>query len=1249
MFALHSSIITTLNTSTLSYSTLTGSTLSFTSLLTASTINPTNITSLATTYSTLTGSSIVATTVTTTTATVQQVSLPTYQQTTTILSTLTIGPTFTITNGTNTGTISTSSYYQADNADTTRVVALQHHDMSAAVTALEPLDYTQFGLNWSIVNQLPLGINYGTVAMSATGQYQTVGGNIGTIYYSSNYGQTWTPVTLAGNITSIAISASGQYQIICAFGTNGIYYSSTYGQTWATSNAPTGNNWYQVCNSASGQYASACPYNNTFIYYSSNYGQTWTASNQTGNFYGIACSASGQYHVAGVGTGGGGIYYSSTYGRTWNVSNITTTAGYVQYAAMSATGQYASLVTSGSSIWITSDYGRTWAQAGGGITSYNFRGIAISASGQYQMAAGFTYGVYYSTNYGQTWTAGFPSTGYFYNVAMSQNGQYAIACNASGTTPTSAIYQSTLPFFTTGSSANLLTQSIQPTTITFSDRSTAVSTAQPLDYSTFGINWTQSGSSSLVWFACGMSASGQYQVAGQSAGYAANSGLIYYSSNYGQTWTAVANSPSYSWESVAMSASGQHAIICVGNNSITVPGPVYISSTYGQTWSATTLSVCGWVAMSASGQYITVANQSGGVSGSSANGIYVSSNYGQSWTRTSTQGTYRATMSATGQYQYVTWYSGDNYYSTNYGQTWASMAGLSAFSTTIQGISCSATGQYIAACNGNTFYYSANYGKTWTTATASSVASYNGVSMSASGQYVVAGGWGNNIIYYSKNYGVTWSNQSVPANVTTVTISANAQYITGTCGFNNNTSAGFIYTSITRAPPLSTSGTLIVTGQSNATATSGYTTLPGGIMMQFGNGTASPVVGSGSDTTVTFPKAFTSACYSVNVSLSDLGPNVSYIENFVGATSYTTTSFTLSMKSVYSSFTFTPCGATGRYGPTSINYNAASFPWGTLSSYVVAGTWSNGIPGGIQRFTVPYTGIYVLTAAGAGAGNGAFAGGRGVIVSTTVSLTANEQIFILVGQRGTNTGTTAGYQSSGGGGTFICKYNGGDVTLAGSYIILLIAGGGGGAGGGFGGGGSGAAGVGQGGDAVTTTTGGVNTTTGGVSVTRYFPAAATGGAGGNQYQDGSGARSGAGGGGFSGTGAYGVVAGSSQDAPGYAFISSGSGGTDAWTSCPGGFGGGAASNADNANWGVGGGGGYSGGAGGTVSSGWVWQSYGAGGGGSYDINDISNNATLTTSLGSGGYNPAATDGYAIVRLANRSTTPLTYYYVAYGK
>ena len=1262
MFNIRSTITTSFNVSTLAYSTLTGSTISFTSLITASTINPTNAISLITSYSTLTGSSITATTVNiNAAATISQITATTLRPSAAVTSTLTIGSTFNITNGANTGTISSLSYYQADITETTRAGSIQQHDNSVAVTALQPLDYSQFGLNWVVENQLPQGVGYSSVGMSATGQYQTLNAD-STIYYSSNYGQTWTPTTLASSVNSIAISASGQYQIAALLGaTKGLYYSSNYGQTWTVATGTNAINFYQVCISASGQYASACVWNASSVtYYSSNYGQTWTASNQAGVFFGIACSASGQYQVVGDGGASGGagaIYYSTTYGRTWIASNITNTSGYIQWGAMSATGQYASFATTQTGIWFSSNYGQTWAQAGGGITAFNFRGITISASGQYQLAAGFTYGIYYSTNYGQTWVAGFPSGGYFFNVAMSANGQYSIACVASGGSPASAIYQTILPFFTAGSSTNLLTTSIQTNAITFSDGSTAVSADPPLDYGTFGLNWTQSGSASLVCLCVAMSASGQYQIAGQSAGYASNSGTIYYSSNYGQTWTAVTSSPSNSWGTVAMSTSGQYAIICVSDNSVSVPGPVYISSTYGQTWSATTLSVCGSVAISASGQYMTVVNQSGGVSSSSANGIYISNNYGQSWTRTySAQGTYRVAMSASGQYQYATWYAtgGDNFYSYNYGQTWASMTGLSALgsaTTYIQGIVCSASGQYISAVNGNTFYYSFNYGKTWATATASSVASYNGgPAMSSSGQYIVVGGWGNNIIYYSKDYGVTWSNQSVPANITSVAMSKNGQYITGTCGYNNNTGGGFIYTSITRTPPIFTSGTLVVTGQYSATATSGFTTLPGGIIMQYGRGTTgAPVVNSGVDTTVTFPKAFSSACYAVMASLSDLGTNVSYIENLVATNSYTITSFNLSLKSVYSSFTFTTSGATGRLGPTSINYSADSFAWGTLSSFVVAGNGSNGIPAGIQRFTVPFTGTYVLTAAGAGGGSAAFAGGRGIIVSTTVSLTANETIFILVGQRGTNTGTTAGYQSSGGGGTFICRYNGGAVTSAGSYTILLIAGGGGGAGGGFGGGGNGAAGVGQGGDAVTTTTGGVNTTTGGVSVTRYFPAAATGGAGGNQYQDGSGARSGSGGGGFSGNGATGFVAGSSQDVPGYAFINGGAGGNDAWSPCPGGFGGGGASQADNANWGVGGGGGYSGGAGGTVSSGWVWQSYGAGGGGSYDINGASNNATLTTSLGSGGYNPAATDGYAIVRLANRSTAPLTYYYVAYGR
>ena len=607
-------------------------------------------------------------------------------------------------------------------------------------------------------------------------------------------------------------------------------------------------------------------------------------------------------------------------------------------------------------------------------------------------------------------------------------------------------------------------------------------------------------------------------------------------------------------------------------------------------------------------------------------------------------------MSSTGQYMYASSYA-VNYagYSTNYGQTWTSISSITPSSIGIQHIACSASGQYITITgNGTGIYSSSNYGKTFTKSASFTTAQCMGVAMTASGQYQVASQWNSSTIYYSSTYGITWSSTTGSAGQSLVAISASGQYITISPGLGAFGGGGFITTSITRTPPIFTSGNLVATGQYSATATSGFTTLPGGIIMQYGRGTTgAPVVNSGVDTTVTFPKAFTTACYSVMASLSDLGTNVSYIENFVATNSYTITSFNLSLKSVYSSFTFTPCGATGFNGPTSLTYDASSFAWGTLSSFITLGNGSNGIPAGIQRFTVPFTGTYVLTAAGAGGGSAAFAGGRGVIVSTTVSLTANDVLFILVGQRGTSTGSTAGYQGTGGGGSFICKYNGGSVSSAGSYTILLIAGGGGGAGAGFGGGGSGAAGVGQGGDAVTTTTGGVNTTTGGVSVTRYYAAAATGGAGGNIYADGSGARAGTSGAGFSGNGS-GYFIGANVSAAAISFLGGGTGGQNGQGG-NGGFGGGGGSDPVNANWGVGGGGGYSGGAGATVSSGWVWQDYGAGGGGSYDINGASNNATLSTSLGSSGYNPAATDGYAIVRLANRSTAPLTYYYVAYGR
>ena len=306
----------------------------------------------------------------------------------------------------------------------------------------------------------------------------------------------------------------------------------------------------------------------------------------------------------------------------------------------------------------------------------------------------------------------------------------------------------------------------------------------------------------------------------------------------------------------------------------------------------------------------------------------------------------------------------------------------------------------------------------------------------------------------------------------------------------------------------------------------------------------------------------------------------------------------------FTTFTFTPNGATGMNGPSSLTYNTSTYPW--VNQYIT-------LANGIQRWTVPKTATYQLIAAGARGGNygaGGYPGTSGIIVSNAVSLTKGDVIYILVGQKGMDGGNTSN-SGGGGGGTFIVKYTGGPTTSANSYQILLIAGGGGG-------GGAGVSGT----NAVATkTANGCN----GIQ-------AATGGNGGggltndrNEYYPGAG--------GFltNGVTSSSVPGQPNQEAGGYSglsFLNGGLGGAGNIysTGSPyysyGGFGGGAAGGVGGA-WGAGGGGGYSGGAScgyGHISG--EGNGISGGGGGSFDINGASNNAT------SSGFNSG--DGYATI-------------------
>jgi hypothetical protein len=131
----------------------------------------------------------------------------------------------------------------------------------------------------------------------------------------------------------------------------------------------------------------------------------------------------------------------------------------------------------------------------------------------------------------------------------------------------------------------------------------------------------------------------------------------------------------------------------------------------------------------------------------------------------------------------------------------------------------------------------------------------------------------------------------------------------------------------------------------------------------------------------------------------------------------------------FSNHTFTTASATGNVGPT---LNAVRSAY---SSTTWAATYLNMTSQGIQEWTVPSTGNYTITAAGAKGGIGAsnYDSGYGATMSGTFSLVAGAVLRIAVGQTGGQ--GLNGNGGGGGGGTFV-------ATSANSPLIC--AGGGGG-------------------------------------------------------------------------------------------------------------------------------------------------------------------------------------------------------------
>jgi len=271
-------------------------------------------------------------------------------------------------------------------------------------------------------------------------------------------------------------------------------------------------------------------------------------------------------------------------------------------------------------------------------------------------------------------------------------------------------------------------------------------------------------------------------------------------------------------------------------------------------------------------------------------------------------------------------------------------------------------------------------------------------------------------------------------------------------------------------------------------------------------------------------------------------------------------------------YTFTPCSASGRVGPTQAQINSA-YAATNLNGLVQSLT-------GIQSWTVPQSGAYrIQTYGAAGGGNG----GAGASTLGDFTLTAGQVLKIVVGQRGINgTGSPSNIGGGGGGGSFV---------VSGTNSLLIAAGGGGG----------GLVGGSQGGTGLSGASGGSIYNSGG-------------GTGGNGGQSGITNGDAAGGGGFLTNGGNSANPSQLPCEGGKSFLNGSEGGQSGYNSGyfggHGGFGGGGSGWHNSLNR-CGGGGGYSGGQGGTWSSS---PSGPGGGGGSYNSGI---NQTNTSGVNSG--------------------------------
>jgi hypothetical protein len=195
---------------------------------------------------------------------------------------------------------------------------------------------------------------------------------------------------------------------------------------------------------------------------------------------------------------------------------------------------------------------------------------------------------------------------------------------------------------------------------------------------------------------------------------------IYRSTDFGNTFSVLSNSPTLGWSSISSDSTGQYLVAGASSSQIS-----YYSVDYGNSWNQCSGIDAGYIVLqfvsSSNGKYVVAAS---GVPGppSIIQDTYVSSDYGATFTKNTrfTTGSYavgQLAMDSTGQYVIVSIRNGDSpgvYRSTDYGVSWSITSAPSG--RTYGGTSSDSTGQYLLAgdITNKQLYLSQDYGSSWT-------------------------------------------------------------------------------------------------------------------------------------------------------------------------------------------------------------------------------------------------------------------------------------------------------------------------------------------------------------------------------------------------------------------------------------------------------------------------------------------------------------------------------------------------------